>query len=615
VHVLLWDYSLLYALEREPLPRLNLDWRTPRRVKVCLDGRLPIGASHHEKIAVIDDRVAYCGGLDLTIRRWDRSDHRANEPDRKDPNGELYGPYHDLQMVVDGEAAASLADLLRSRWRDAAGRRLRPVAVESDPWPDGVEPELRDVDVGISRTRPAFDGDSELRQVESAYLNAIALADRLIYIENQYLTAGKIARALTRRLREKETLEVVIVNPKSPRGWLEQHTMGIGRARFMRELGSEDVADRVAVLYPWVGDGAERVPVMVHAKLMIVDDRLLHVGSSNLNCRSMGVDGECDLEVEAGTDAQRAGVAGIRRKLVAHHLGMPADELAAREEQERSLIALIEGHASEARGLGRLDTLAEPNDLPIDLLVDLADPERPIDPEEFIGNLFGAMPAKPIRRHFRRLAGAAVLVGIALVVWRFSPLVEWADPERIAALLEGIDENPWAELIVLAAFVLGSFVVFPVTVLIAATAVVLGPLDGFVWASIGALSAASANFALGRAIPRARLERWVGARIGRRLKRGGIVSMMIVRNVPIAPFTVVNVVAGAVRIPFRDYLIGTVLGMGPGIAALTILGDRLRGILRDPSWLNWSLLVLAVVLWIGVALGLQALSNRMADAR
>jgi len=91
--------------------------------------------------------------------------------------------------------------------------------------------------------------------------------------------------------------------------------------------------------------------------------------------------------------------------------------------------------------------------------------------------------------------------------------------------------------------------------------------------------------------------------------------MMILRNVPIAPFTVVNLIAGAARIPFRDFLIGTLIGMAPGIAALTILGDRLRGALQSFSWGNFGWLLLAIALWIGIALGLQVLSNRLADAR
>ena len=69
--MLLWDYSVLYSLERELLPVLSLQWRTPPQIELCLDDVLPIGSSHHQKIVVIDDALAFSGGLDLTIRRWD----------------------------------------------------------------------------------------------------------------------------------------------------------------------------------------------------------------------------------------------------------------------------------------------------------------------------------------------------------------------------------------------------------------------------------------------------------------------------------------------------------------------------------------------------------------
>ena len=88
---------------------------------------------------------------------------------------------------------------------------------------------------------------------------------------------------------------------------------------------------------------------------------------------------------------------------------------------------------------------------------------------------------------------------------------------------------------------------------------------------------------------------------------------MVVRNLPVAPFTVINVLAGASAIRFRDYLVGTALGMGPGVAAVTLLGDRLKGVLESPTFANVGLLTLAIVGWIGLALGLQAVSNRLSE--
>ena len=116
VYLLAWDFAVLYALEREPFPSLKLGWNTPSRMRFRLDNALPVGASHHQKIIVVDDAVAFSGGLDLTIRRWDTCRHDIDDPQRCDPAGQPYRPFHDVQMVVDGEAARALAEIAHERW-------------------------------------------------------------------------------------------------------------------------------------------------------------------------------------------------------------------------------------------------------------------------------------------------------------------------------------------------------------------------------------------------------------------------------------------------------------------------------------------------------------------
>ncbi|OWJ62106.1 hypothetical protein BWR60_30285, partial [Inquilinus limosus] len=91
VKLLLWNYSLYYALEREPLPLLALQWSTPPQIELCLDDEIPVGSSHHQKIVVIDDAVAFVGGIDLTIRRWDTPAHPPVAPERTDPLGPGHG--------------------------------------------------------------------------------------------------------------------------------------------------------------------------------------------------------------------------------------------------------------------------------------------------------------------------------------------------------------------------------------------------------------------------------------------------------------------------------------------------------------------------------------------
>ena len=112
-YVLNWDFAMLYALEREWLPLYKLDWRTHRRLAFRMDGKHPLGGSHHQKIVVVDDSVAFVGGLDLTRARWDTPAHAAVEPLRCDSDGKPHAPFHDVQAMVDGPAARALGELAR----------------------------------------------------------------------------------------------------------------------------------------------------------------------------------------------------------------------------------------------------------------------------------------------------------------------------------------------------------------------------------------------------------------------------------------------------------------------------------------------------------------------
>jgi phospholipase D1/2 len=223
-----------------------------------------------------------------------------------------------------------------------------------------------------------------------------------------------------------------------------------------------------------------------------------------------------------------------------------------------------------------------------------------------------------MRRALARLIAIVLLAVGMLAFWRYSPVGEWSDPDRLGELLDRISESAWAGPIVVGAFLVGSFIVFPVTALIAATGVALGPTNGLIWASIGSLTGAVVTYGLGRMLPARTLDSWIGPwirRMGKRCERGGIVSVMVARNIPIAPFTLVNIVSGAANIPFRDYMIGTCLGMGPMIAALTVLGDRLRDAWQAPTATNAALLAFAILVWIVIAMSLQFLSNRLASVR
>src|SRR5262249_49089247 len=137
--------------------------------------------------------------LDLTVRRWDTPTHAADSGHRVDPSGRPYRPFHDVQTMVDGPAAEALARLARGRWGRVSGGAptVEPVG---DPWPDGVAPDFRDVNIGIARTQHDYVGKPEGREVETLFIDMIDAAERSIYIENQFLTSLPIARRLAQQL-------------------------------------------------------------------------------------------------------------------------------------------------------------------------------------------------------------------------------------------------------------------------------------------------------------------------------------------------------------------------------------------------------------------------------
>jgi phosphatidylserine/phosphatidylglycerophosphate/cardiolipin synthase-like enzyme len=323
-----------------------------KRMHFAIDGAHPTGSVHHQKIAVIDDAVAFCGGIDLTVGRWDTRAHQHGSRSRR-TLGRSYGPRHDVGAAVDGAAARALGEQALARWHTATGQSLAPVHAKHITWPTKLEPTLCNVDVGIARTLPELDGRPEVREVEALNLAAIAAARHTIYVENQYLAARRIVDALAHRLREDDGPEIVIVLARRGNNPLERGTMDSARHRLIQVLWAADKHRRLGVYWPVTDGGA---PIYAHSKVLVVDDRLLRIGSSNLNNRSMGFDSECDVAVEAHSstpehDDVRRQITSVRNDLVSEHLGVALDDFEKAVLEHRSLLATIEALRGQDRTL------------------------------------------------------------------------------------------------------------------------------------------------------------------------------------------------------------------------------------------------------------------------
>lgn len=346
IYLLNWDYAVVYAFERQMFP----NWKVHPRIHFHEDGKHPDLGSHHQKIVVVDDSMAFVGGIDITPGRWDTREHLAYDERRVDLKGEVHPPIHDVQVAFDGEAAKLLGYMARTRWARATSTPVPVKEEENDVWPDDLRPDMKDVDLGISRTIPVYENGKEVREVEKLYVDSIEAAKRTIYIENQYFTSSKVTDALARRLREKDGPEIVMVLHRNYPGLMENSTMGILRKKVMAALERADRYKRLGVFYPL--RKSEDTPINVHSKLMIVDNQLVRIGSSNLSNRSMGLDTECDIAIESnGNPECERVIINFRNDLLAEHLGTSTEKIALKIQQTRSLLQTIKDLRNDSRTL------------------------------------------------------------------------------------------------------------------------------------------------------------------------------------------------------------------------------------------------------------------------
>lgn len=339
-----------------------------------------------------------------------------------------------------------------------------------------------------------------------------------------------------------------------------------------------------------------------------MDDRWLTIGSANLANRSMGLDTECNLVIEAVDERQRAAIRRARDTLLAEHLEVEPAAVRDSIATQGSLLAAIEALGHERSRLEALPP-AQANPLAeLGLPTDLADPPEPLTLSYMDAQLL-PQRRRPHMRSLMLRVGLLllVLIGIAAAVHLdLVPAAEFAQ-----WLLDHAQANrtsPIGGAAVLLAFVVGSLLFVPVTLLIALTATAFGALVGFGYALTGSIAAACATFLLGRLLGQELIQRVGGryvARINRRLARRGTLAMAVVRMVPVAPFTLVNLAAGATEIRWRDFVLGTILGMLPGVALMTLVGDRLGAWLRQPDPLTLAMVGAAALAAFMVAVALK----------
>jgi uncharacterized membrane protein YdjX (TVP38/TMEM64 family) len=469
-----------------------------------------------------------------------------------------------------------------------------------------LDPDIADIDVAIARTDPGYVTGHAIEEIRHLYVDSIAAAKRSMYLENQYFSSSVVGAALAARLRSPAAPDIVVVSRRTEEGWLEERTMGVLRARLHKELQGADAGGHYRLYYPHV-PGLEMPNLLnVHSKVLIVDDELASIGSANFSNRSMGFDTECNIAIEArGDDGVRRVIAHLRNRLLAEHLGTKPEKVEAQVERAGSLIRAIETLKKPGRTLEPIDPSVTSE---IDALVPasaVVDPERPVDPEELVKDFVPADARKPAASRVARVAIALIVFAAVAAAWRWTPLRDLIALQSLIAVAHTLNESPAAPFAVLAAYVVAGLLVIPVTALIVATGVVFGPLLGGIYALSGALLSAAVTYTIGRRVGRHVVRQLAGPRLNHithKLAKKGVMAIAVIRMLPIAPFSVVNAVIGASHISLKDFLLGTAIGMAPGIAVTVIFVDRVAAAVTDPGPGTYAALAAVAAILVGVAI-------------
>ncbi|NDD92826.1 hypothetical protein EBZ37_12145, partial [bacterium] len=314
----MWDHPSFYIPQREWLQTRVWEELHPR-VHLVFDSRHSFGASHHEKMVMVDGRIALTGGVDLCADRWDSTQHLAQDPRRSlDRHQEDYGPYHELGVQVSGPVCLLIHQHIRRRWR----------LLSSIPFPEAIEdPSNLAAESGhhvwMSRTRSCVDpGEAHrpiIREVEFLFLELISRAEKEIWLEGQYFWSRHVARALQARiLQATSPLRITLIIADLSHLKLLPARMAEYQAHLLAELQRSALTKKDLIDLRIYRPSSGSRPIYVHSKLVLTDDRFISIGSANFSARALRMDSEFMLTFEATSESERLHVQHFREALDRH---------------------------------------------------------------------------------------------------------------------------------------------------------------------------------------------------------------------------------------------------------------------------------------------------------
>ncbi|MFH0926889.1 MAG: phospholipase D-like domain-containing protein [bacterium] len=393
IYILAWDFAFVFTFSREWFQKWIFNWNSSKNLYFRFDSAHPIGASHHQKFVVIDGVIAFVGGIDISFNRWDDVDHLTKNPYRKNIEGISYEPYHDIQAYGTGPIANYLADFFKIRWKLSGGGKINlPPPYKENKFKIETGITIFSQKIAVSRTQaeslvpPILASVNEIRNL---YIDAIEASEEIIYIENQYFSSHAVYQALINRMRTKNrpSLQIVIILPRGLHTTSEIISIGSTQANMLHCL--TEVASRYRHslgIYYTESRGVKKVPVYIHAKLLLIDDIFLSVGSANINNRSMGLDTEMNMNWEVTSKNNLTFINSIKNcrvNLLAEHTNIKNVTELSRLGQIKGLVAYLDQIADSRKySLRHHSTKAYDNDIRcpdgIEPKLILLDPKEPV---------------------------------------------------------------------------------------------------------------------------------------------------------------------------------------------------------------------------------------------
>jgi phospholipase D1/2 len=381
--------------------------------------------------------------------------------------------------------------------------------------------------------------------------------------------------------------------------------MDVLRQRLIFLFHLADKSNKLRIYYSKIHPNDAEI-LYLHSKMFIIDDSVLKVGSSNISNRSMSLDTECDVVVSA-EDNQRtiSKIREIRHRLISEHLGITPQKYTEIENDKGSMISAIESLNSNTPTLAPLKPTINEKEVKKIAEMKIIDPEEPIGPKQLIAYFLGDTDKKSLRLNFNKLA--LIILGLLLVVllWSISSVKGFINTETALLLLNRSLETSWMHALYAFVFIALSIAGMPATILVGLMGILFGPVEGSIMALITLLISAVISYSIGHYKGINFVAGITGRKVnqlGRRMTKRGVWTMIVIRILPLAPFAIINMMAGASRIRFRNFFIGTLIGSLPGIIILTLFFSYVMQILDGSNFGNiilWILLIMILLLLAG----------------